>query len=96
MTTKASNKIIATKRLTHRPENGSVIAASVSKSIKQYLKDLNGETPGNVYNMVLVEMEKPLLEEVMRHVENNQTHAAALLGINRNTLRKKLKTYGLD
>jgi Fis family transcriptional regulator len=66
---------------------------SVSTALKAYLKDLDGEMPCNLYETVLSEIEKPLLDTVMRHCEHNQSRAAAYLGINRGTLRKKLKQY---
>lgn len=57
---------------------------------------MNGEEPNNLYQMVISEIEKPLLEVVMEQSESNQTRAAKYLGINRNTLRKKLKQYNLE
>jgi Fis family transcriptional regulator len=57
---------------------------------------MNGEEPANLYQMVMAEIEKPLLEVVMEHAESNQTRASRVLGINRNTLRKKLKQYDLE
>ncbi|MGE5241117.1 MAG: DNA-binding transcriptional regulator Fis [Bacteroidota bacterium] len=71
------------------------LAACVKQSIERYFHDLNGEKTAGVYDMVISEVEKPLLEIVMRHVKSNQCKAAELLGINRNTLRKKLKQYKL-
>jgi Fis family transcriptional regulator len=68
----------------------------VQRSLKTYFKDLNGEDASDLYSMVIEEIEKPLLEVVMEQAESNQTKAARLLGINRNTLRKKLKHYGLE
>ena len=68
----------------------------VSSSLKRYFKDMNGEEPSNVYQMVMVEIEKPLFEIVMQQSEGNQTRASRILGINRNTLRKKLKQYKLE
>ena len=68
---------------------------SIKQAVEQYFKDMRGEQPTNMYNMFLVEVEKPFLEMVMAHTAGNQTHAAQMLGINRNTLRKKLQTYGL-
>jgi Fis family transcriptional regulator len=50
----------------------------------------------NLYDLVLAEVERPLLETVMRHTHGNQTHAAALLGMSRSTLRKKLAQYDID
>ena len=65
----------------------------VHRSLKRYFNDLNGEEPANLYEMVIGEIEKPLLEIVMHHSESNQTRASRILGINRNTLRKKLKQH---
>ena len=56
---------------------------------------LDGERPYDVYDMVLTQVERPMLEVVMRQVNGNQTLAAELLGINRNTLRRKLTEYDL-
>jgi Fis family transcriptional regulator, factor for inversion stimulation protein len=72
------------------------VAACVKSAMERYFNDLNGEKTTGVYEMVLHEVEKPLLEIVMRHVKGNQCRAAEILGINRNTLRKKLKTHKLD
>lgn len=72
------------------------LADCVTHSIKKYFKDLNGEQPQNLHNFFINEVEKPFLREVMLQVDGNQTRAANMLGINRNTLRKKLKIYELD
>ena len=71
------------------------LAASVKQSLERYFHDLNGEKTTGVYDMVIAEVEKPLLDIVMRHAKSNQCKAAEILGINRNTLRKKLKQYKL-
>ena len=71
------------------------LAVCARQSLERYFNDLNGEKTTDVYDMVIAEVEKPLLEIVMRHVKSNQCKAAEILGINRNTLRKKLKTYKL-
>ena len=71
------------------------IRRSVQSAIKLYLGDLNGHKVNDLYDVVLSEVEPALLDVVMHHVEGNQTQAAELLGINRGTLRKKLKLYGL-
>lgn len=71
------------------------LCQSVRGSLRRYFKDLNGEEPMNLHCMVISEVEKPLLELVMERAESNQTRAARMLGINRNTLRKKLKLYNL-
>lgn len=71
------------------------LAHCVTEAMQQYFNDLNGEQPKNLHNFFINEVEKPFLEVVMHQVEGNQTRAADILGINRNTLRKKLKTYNL-
>ena len=67
----------------------------VAQSVRRYLRDLDGCDADDVYEIVLREMEIPLFVEVLNHCEGNQSRAAALLGIHRATLRKKLKDYGL-
>jgi Fis family transcriptional regulator, factor for inversion stimulation protein len=67
----------------------------ITKALDQYFKDLNGETPVDLYEMVLVEVEKPLLEIVLRESKGNLSLAAKTLGINRGTLRTRLQKYGL-
>ncbi|MGM0564456.1 MAG: helix-turn-helix domain-containing protein [Pseudomonadota bacterium] len=68
---------------------------SVENVIKDYLLALSGEKPQGMYKLVVGEVETALLKCVMEHVDNNQSHAAECLGINRGTLRKKLKDHGL-
>ena len=72
------------------------IEACVRASLEQYFKDLRGAEPHSVYDMVLQAVEKPLLEVVMNQAEGNQSKAAEWLGINRNTLRRKLLDHKLD
>ena len=67
------------------------IEASVRRTLEKYFRDLDGEQPQRLYGMVLQQVEKPMLEVVMRQAEGNQTLAADMLGINRNTLRRKLR-----
>ena len=64
--------------------------------LDNYFKDLDGEKPNDVYNMVLHSVEKPLLIYIMNYAQGNQTKAAKILGLNRNTLRKKLELYNLN
>lgn len=66
---------------------------TVVTALVQYIKDLDGEAPSNLYEKVMSEIEKPLLSTILEHCENNQSKAASCLGINRGTLRKKLKQY---
>ena len=67
----------------------------VRESLQSYFRDLDGEAPDGVYDMVVRLVEKPLLEVVMSHADNNQSRAAEWLGLNRNTLRKKLVEHKL-
>ena len=71
------------------------VAACVRRSLNRYFRDLDGEEPSDIYDMVVKAVEKPLLIFIMDRVEGNQSRAAELLGINRNTLRKKLNEHGL-
>jgi Fis family transcriptional regulator len=67
----------------------------VEQAVTNYFQHLEGQDVTEVYNMVLSEVEAPLLEVVMKYCRHNQTKAAHVLGLNRGTLRKKLKQYGL-
>ena len=67
----------------------------VTDSLEQYFRDLDGERPAAIYDMVLKSIEKPMLEVVLAKAGGNQTLAAEMLGINRNTLRKKLTEHQL-
>ena len=71
------------------------IHACVHAALTRYFETLDGETPVAVYNMVLRRVERPMLQVVMERAGGNQTLAAEILGINRNTLRKKLTEHQL-
>jgi Fis family transcriptional regulator len=75
--------------------NENEMARVVRRAIDGYFKDLDGEKASGVYDMVINCIEKPLLESVLNRVRGNQTHAAQMLGLNRNTLRKKMKSHGI-
>ncbi|CAH1044452.1 DNA-binding transcriptional regulator Fis [Halomonas sp. TD01] len=68
---------------------------AVETAIRRYFEHLDGSQATDLYAMVMAEVEAPLLNCVMEHTEGNQTRAADVLGLNRGTLRKKLKLYGL-
>ncbi len=68
---------------------------SVRQSLENYLSHLKGQMPSNLYELILAEVEAPLMECVMEYTKNNQSRAAIVLGLSRGTLRKKLKMYGL-
>lgn len=78
-----------------RSETHGTLRNCVRRSITDYFNQLDGEAVSDLYQMVLAEMEIPLLEKVLEYTRGNQTKAAELLGLNRGTLRKKLKQYGL-
>ncbi len=83
---------------TSNPANGnnqSTLREHVAISMQNYLKQMNGQPLNEVYDLVLTQVEEPLLHAIMEHTRNNQTKAAKVLGLNRGTLRKKLKRYNL-
>ena len=67
----------------------------VQKSLEEYFNDLGEQQASNIYDMVVLTVERPILEVVMTRAEGYQSHEAQMLGINRNTLRKKLQEHGL-
>jgi len=71
------------------------IDACVRESLEQYFKDLRGAEPHSMHDMVIAAVEKPLLDVVMKHADGNQSKAAEWLGLNRNTLRRKLLDHKL-
>ena len=75
--------------------NNPNIEECVRASLEIYFRDLGGETPSNMYDMLLRLVEKPLLDVVMQQSDNNQSRAAQWLGLNRNTLRKKLLEHDM-
>ncbi|MCS6781481.1 MAG: helix-turn-helix domain-containing protein [Burkholderiales bacterium] len=67
------------------------LAEAVRRSVERYFKDMDGEKPTAIYDMVLRNVEKPLIETVLLKAAGNRSQAAAMLGIDRNTLRKKIQ-----
>jgi Fis family transcriptional regulator len=67
------------------------LADCVKRSLERYFKDMDGEKPTSIYEMVLKNIEKPMIETVLGKANGNQTLAAEMLGINRNTLRSKMQ-----
>ncbi|MDA8944205.1 DNA-binding transcriptional regulator Fis [Porticoccaceae bacterium] len=67
----------------------------VSEAMQRYFEDLDGQDTKELYDIVMAEVEPPLLEAAMKYTGQNQSKTAALLGLNRGTLRKKLKQYNL-
>jgi|TARA_B100000787_G_scaffold167187_1_gene153526 Fis family transcriptional regulator len=72
------------------------LSDNVDILLDQYFEDLGGDEPSAIYEMVITTIEKPLLLYIMNQAEGNQSNAAKILGLNRNTLRKKLKHHKID
>lgn len=72
------------------------IEQCVRESLEGYFRDLDGEKPNGMYDMLIHLVEKPLLEVVMSQADNNQSRAADWLGLNRNTLRKKIRDLDIQ
>ena len=77
------------------PEQPQTLRDAVEKAMRNYFGQLEGQDVRDVYDFVLAEVEAPLLESVMKFTRENQTKASMVLGLNRGTLRKKLKQYDL-
>lgn len=76
-------------------ETKGTLKSAAEDAIRQFIETLDGEEAREFYNLVLAEVEEPLLRVVMEYTANNQSRAAAMLGLNRGTLRKKLRQYDL-
>ena len=83
-----------------RPINGHTrdipLRNHTEQALSTYFDSLNGHRPGRLYDLVMREVELPLFQAVMDYADGNQSRAASILGINRGTLRKKLREYGLS
>lgn len=86
----------ADKKKMNGKSRGDSLKGSVKNCLEQYFKDLDGHDSQGIYEMVLSEVEPAMLETVLAHTGGNQTQASEILGINRSTLRKKLKHYGIE
>jgi Fis family transcriptional regulator len=75
--------------------SGETLEQCVFRSLEQYFADLDGARPHALHEMVLGAIERPLLQFALQRCDGNQSAAADLLGINRNTLRRKLQEYGI-
>lgn len=73
----------------------SQLSHAVKHSIRRYLFELEGTQPNNMYDLVLRQVEQPLFEAILEHTKGNQSRASEMLGLNRGTLRKKLRSYNL-
>lgn len=86
---------VGSQRLPARERRKQPLKTSVQAALELYFSDLDGHQADDVYDMVIGQVELAMLESVMQHTRGNQTRAAEVLGINRSTLRKKLKVYDL-
>jgi len=77
-------------------EQSIPIRQHVQKTISKYLQDMGNTTPANLYQMLLAEIEPPLIEEILKCTGGNQSRAAGMLGITRNTLRTKMQRYSIN
>lgn len=89
-----ANVVIKQIAETRAPEP-QPLSFHVKQALERYFADLNGHTPTDLYDLVLCEVERPLLEEVLRRTRGNISKAAQYLGLNRATLRKKLERHGI-
>ncbi|EKD75724.1 MAG: Factor for inversion stimulation Fis, transcriptional activator [uncultured bacterium] len=78
------------------PIQNQTLRECVHRALQNYFAQLEGHPPANVYEMVLAEIEVPLLQVVLKYTKGNQSKAAILLGLSRGTLRKKIKLYNID
>ncbi len=98
---KGMAQMIDSEVITMTPEAATqpktmTLQTSVRQSLQQYFAQLDGQLPAELYSLVLAEVEKPLLEMVLKLTNNNQSKAAKILAISRGTLRKKMAIYGLN
>ena len=91
----ANNELKENQSFNSKQQNFT-LRESVELAMKNYFAQLDNEQPTDIYELVLAEVEAPLMEAVMTYTQGNQTKASMVLGLNRGTLRKKLKTYGLN
>jgi len=103
MTTMTSNKKTSRKKTkrtaTHAAHVGArtrPLSSLADECLVSYFESLNGHKPGDLYQLVIGEVEKPLFRAVLGYTKGNQSEAAEILGINRGTLRKKLRDYKLQ
>ena len=90
MAQKKKNRIDLTSKHSKKP-----LCKHTEDALDLYFTTLNGDRPGDLYDLVIGEVERPLFKAVLDYTEGNQSQAAGILGINRGTLRKKLRTYSL-
>ncbi len=91
----AKSSAVVTKLDIEHPSDKAPLAFHVKQALERYFTELDGHLPSGLYDLVLAEVERPMLEVVMSRTRGNISKAAQFLGLNRATLRKKLEKYGL-
>jgi Fis family transcriptional regulator len=81
--------------MTDQSEKGQTLAQAVRQAVEEYLTTMDDQQIDDLYELVLTEVEQPLLQCLLKHTRDNQSRTAQILGLNRGTLRKKLKRYGM-
>jgi Fis family transcriptional regulator, factor for inversion stimulation protein len=89
-------KIKRVAQTIHVGSRNKLLSSLTDECLHSYFESLNGHKPGDLYQLVIGEVEKPLFRAVLTYTHGNQSEAAEILGINRGTLRKKLKDYKLQ
>jgi len=93
--TRTREATAATRTSTARTHGRDLLRNHAERALSDYFTSLNGHRPAHLYDLVLREVEEPLFRVVLDYAQGNQSRAAVILGINRGTLRKKLKQFGL-
>lgn len=89
----SNNKQMAPNGMSRAGEGA--LGSMAEEALQQYFTTLNGHKPEDLYELVIGEVEKPLFRVVLDYTGGNQSLAASILGINRGTLRKKLRRHGM-
>jgi Fis family transcriptional regulator len=97
MSSATEDPIIAAEEPSATSDNRSSqsLRDSVAEAMQRYFADLDGQDTSDLYKLVMAEVEPPLLRAAMNYTSQNQSRTAEILGLNRGTLRKKLKQYDL-
>ena len=95
ITTTAGKKTTTPSRYVKKKQSETALRECVREAVDSYIQKMDGHPADGLYKLLISEVEKPLLETIMKHTGSNQVRAAQLLGINRTTLRSKLKKYQL-
>lgn len=90
-----AKKTAKDKKILKAAKSKKPLHKHTEEALEDYFKSLNGDRPGDLYDLVIGEVERPLFKAVLEYTDGNQSQAAGILGINRGTLRKKLRSYSL-